>query len=597
MGISLNVLIVDPSEGNALLVLAELRKGGYTPAHKRVDSAEEMRGALKSKEWDIIISAHDMPNFSPLAALNVLKEGGADLPFILISDVNREDAAVEVMKRGAQDYLLKGNLKRLIPVIERELQEAAIRHERQEDEERLYHHTHYDLVSDLPNRMLFCEQMKGEIVKSLRSGDPLAVMIIKLDQFHNINNVLGLTRGDNLLQQIGQRLQKCMDSADAIAHLGGTTFATLLPEAEVEEVIRTAKRLLKETELPFIAEHLPISVTGNVGIARFPEHGSKPDILIQRAEIALYAAVQSGSGYAIYKPEMDFDSYRRLLLMGRLAVIVGKETHETKSPPQRKQEHGDITIHNLTESGKEAELFLQYQPQVEMKTMRVVGVEALVRWQHPEQGLILPSQFISATEQTGLIHPMTQWALKTALQQCRAWQDVGLEITPAVNISARSLQDLEFPYQVADIINAQKGRPEWLQIEITEGAIMMNPARAMSILTQLSAMKISLSMDDFGTGYSSLGRLKDIPVDEIKIDQSFVKGMLTNNDDAVMVRSMIDLFHNLGRIVVAEGVEDQATWDMLLSLGCDRAQGYFIARPMEGDKLPHWLKKSPYRVL
>jgi len=563
MSTPLNVLVVDPSSSNVSLILAELRKGGFTPTHKRVGNAEEMRTALNSHQWDLIISAHDMPNFSVLSALNMLEEHGGDIPFMLVSDIGHEDAAVEAMKRGAQDYVMKGNLKRLVPAVERELQEAKIRNERKEDEDRLYQSMHYNHVSNLPNRTLFCESIKKAILVSRRSADPLAVLVIKIDQFQKVNNALGSSRGNHLLQQVGQRLQRCMDTPDAIAHFGGTVFAARLPEADMEEVIRTAKRLLKETESPFITEHLPISMTGNIGVARFPEHGSDPDMLIQRAQIALEAATQLGSGYAIYKPEMDSESYSRLLLMGRLAVIIGKET----------------------------ELFLQYQPQVEMKTMRVVGVEALVRWQHPEQGLILPEQFISATEQTGLIHPLTTWVLKSALQQCITWQDVGLEIIPAVNVSARSLQDLEFPYHVASLINTQKGRPDWLQIEITEGAIMANPARAMSILTQLSTMKISLSMDDFGTGYSSLGRLKNMPMDEIKIDQSFVKNMLIHEDDAVIVRSMIDLCHNLGRVVVAEGVEDQATWDMLASLGCDRAQGYFIARPMGGDRLPNWIKE------
>ena len=562
----LNVLVVDHSDSNTLLILGELRKGGYTPAHKRVGNAEEMRAALKSQEWDVIISAQDMPNFSVFAALNILEEHGEDIPFIIVSEANRENAAVEEMKRGAHDYIMKGNLKRLVPAISRELQEAAMRNEHQQDEERLYHTLHHDRVSDLPNRVLFCERMERAMLTSRRSRDPLAVLIITLDQFQKINNALGSIRADNLLQMVGLRLQSCMDGSDTIAHFGGTTFAILLPEAEVEETIKTAKRLLKETESPFSTEGMPISVTGNIGVARFPEHGSEPNILIQRAEIALHEAARLGSGYAIYQPEMDSDSYSRLLLMGRLAMIIKQKT----------------------------ELFLQYQPQVEMKTMRVVGVEALVRWQHPEHGLIYPDRFISATEQTGLIHPLTTWLLKTALRQYRSWQDAGLDIPQAVNISARSLQDLEFPYHVASIIKAQKGYPEWLQIEVTEGAIMANPARAMNILTQLSAMDINLSMDDFGTGYSSLGRLKDIPVDEIKIDQSFVKNMVINHDDAVIVRSIIDLAHNLGRIVLAEGVEDQATWNMLASLGCDRAQGYFIAHPMGGDRLPHWLKESPY---
>jgi len=565
---TINVLIVDHSSSHAALVLAELRKGGYMPTHKRVENAQEMRFALKETLWDIIISSDDLPNFNALSALGILEENEEDIPFILISGGVHEDFAVEAMKRGAQDYIMKGNLKRLVPAIERELRVAAIRNEHTEDEKRLYHDIRHDPVSGLPNRTLFCEWMEKAILVSRRNTSPLAVLIMKLDQFQQVNNALGPARGNAILQQVGLRLQKTMNTPESIAHFGGTTFAALLPEADMEDTIRTAKRLLKETELPLITEHLPISVRGNVGIAHFPEQGLDPNTLIQRATIALHAAGQLGSRYALYRPEMDSDSHSRLLLMGRLSVIIGKET----------------------------ELFLQYQPQVEMKTMRVVGVEALIRWQHPTHGLIMPDRFIGATEQTGLIHPLTTWVLKEALQQCRSWQEVGIEITQSVNISARSLQDLEFPYAIAGLIKAQKGRPEWLQLEITEGAIMDNPARALSILTQLNAMEISLSMDDFGTGYSSLGRLKDIPVDEIKIDQSFVKNMLTHHDNAVMVRSMIDLFHNLGRIVVAEGVEDQATWDMLASLGCDRAQGYFIARPMDGETFPRWLKTSPYHV-
>lgn len=568
MNIPLNVLVVDHFNNVATLVIDALRQGGFAPTYKRVENAQEMREALNDRKWDIIISSDDMPNFSAIGALKILEEDGEDIPFILVCESFREDSAVDAMKRGAQDYIIKGNLKRLVPAVRRELRDVAIRNECIEDEERIYHDMHYNSISDLPNRTLFCEQMKKAMLTSRRSHEPLAVLIIKLDQFQLVNNALGSIRGDNLLKQVGLRLQKSMDTTDTVAHFGGTIFATLLPEAEVEDTIRTAKRLLAAMGSPFITENLPISLTGNVGISRFPEHGSDPNTLIQRAQIALLAAVQLGSGYSLYQPEMDLDSYGRLLLMGRLAEIIGKET----------------------------ELFLQYQPQVEMKTMRVVGVEALVRWQHPTHGLILPDRFISATEQTGLIHPLTTWALKTALKQYRSWQGVGIEIPQAVNISARSLQDLEFPYHVASLIHAQKGDPAWLQIEVTEGAIMANPSRAMNILTQLSTMEISLSMDDFGTGYSSLGRLKNIPVDEIKIDQSFVKNMCTNHDDAVMVRSMIDLIHNLGRIVLAEGVEDQGTWDMLASLGCDRVQGYFVARPMGGDQFPYWLKASPYHV-
>lgn len=276
MNTPLNVLVVDHFNNVAALVIAELRQGGFTPTYKRVENAQEMREALNDKKWDIIISSDDMPNFSAIGALNILEEDGEDIPFILVCEAFREGSAVDAMKRGAQDYMIKGNLKRLVPAVRRELQDVAIRNEYIEDEERIYHDMHYNSVSDLPNRTLFCEQMKKAMLTSVRSHEPLAVLIIKLEQFQLVNNALGSIRGDHLLKQVGLRLQKMMDTADTVAHFGGTIFATLLPEAEVEYAIRTAKRLIAAMVSPFITENLPISLTGNVGISRFPEHGQIP---------------------------------------------------------------------------------------------------------------------------------------------------------------------------------------------------------------------------------------------------------------------------------------------------------------------------------
>jgi EAL domain-containing protein (putative c-di-GMP-specific phosphodiesterase class I) len=350
-----------------------------------------------------------------------------------------------------------------------------------------------------------------------------------------------------------------------VARLGGDEFAVLLAMAEAKDVNATVQEIMKALERPFLIGSLPIRIEGGIGIALYPEHGTEAGTLFQRADIALNTAKRTGISYSVYDPAQDKHSPQRLSLMSELHHAI---------------EHD--------------ELLLFYQPKIGMQSRSIIGVEALVRWKDPERGLIPPDQFILPAEQTGLIHPMTQWVLNAAMRQCLAWHQAGIEINVSANLSARNLLDGGLPDQITQLIKTYQISPGWMVFEITESAIMADPARAQEILLKLNEMGIRLSIDDFGTGYTSLSYLTKLPVKEIKIDRAFVMNMTKNKSDAVIVRSTIDLAHNLDLDVVAEGVENQEHWDQLASLGCDAAQGYYMGKPMPAADLNSWFKESPW---
>ena len=299
-------------------------------------------------------------------------------------------------------------------------------------------------------------------------------------------------------------------------------------------------------------------------MAVYPDHASDANELLQRADVAMYAAKATHAGYTIYDPYMDQHNPRRLGLIGQL---------------RRALAAGELVVH--------------YQPKADVRSGRILGVEALVRWQHPEHGLLGPGEFVPLAETTGLIRPLTAHVLDAALRQCRAWRDAGRALSVAVNLSTRCLLDLTLPDQITALLEDTAVAPERLVLEITESSIMTDPTRALEILNRLHALGVQLAIDDFGTGYSSMAYLKSLPVDELKVDRSFVKHLRHNKSDAVIVRSTVDLGHNLGLRVVAEGVEDQATWQELATLGCDSVQGYYLARPMPAAELAAWLATQP----
>ncbi|MEW6324983.1 MAG: EAL domain-containing protein [Nitrospirota bacterium] len=565
MGIPLRVLIIEDSENDVELLVRELRRGGYDPAYERVDSADGMNAALDRQAWDLAFSDYTMPQFDGMAALNLIRERGLDLPFIFVSGTIGEDTAVTAMKQGAQDYIMKGSFKRLLPAVERELREAEIRRERQRAEELVQRLVYYDTLTDLPNRTLLRDRLRQAVAAAQRECKPVALLLLDLDRFKEINDTMGHHYGDLVLQQVGLRLRGVLRESDTVARLGGDEFAIVLPLSELEHATTVVHKIMMALEPPVAVRDLPVAVEASIGVALYPDHGDTADLLIQRADVAMYAAKQAGGGYMVYAPAHDRHNPRRLSLMGELRQAIERN-----------------------------QLVLHYQPKINMKTRRAIGVEALVRWQHPEHGVIPPDQFIASAEQRGLIAPLTQWVLREAARQCRVLHQAGMALSVAANLSARNLQDPQLPGHLAQVLESFDVNPGWMELEITESAIMISQANALSVLTRLNELKVKLCIDDFGTGYSSLGYLTNLPISTIKIDKSFVIGMAGSRKDLVAVRSTIDLGHNMGLKVVAEGVETKQSWDQLAALGCDAAQGYYMSRPLPAAELMRWLRESPW---
>lgn len=396
----------------------------------------------------------------------------------------------------------------------------------------------------------------------------VALLLIDLDHFKEINDTFGHQYGDLLLQQLRPRLRATLRQSDTVARLDGDEFAVLLPSADSGGACLAAGKLLVALEQPFEVDGESLHIGASVGIALFPDHGEDAQALLRRADVAMYVAKRASTGYCVYAPEQDEHSPRRLALMGELRQAI---------------ETGQLLLH--------------YQPKLAFKSGCIHSVEALVRWQHPRYGFSTPDQFVPLAEHSGMIKPMSQWVLNEALRRCREWIDAGRQVQVAVNLSARTLHDAYLIATIAESLARWRLDPSCLEVEVTESAIMADPKRSREILTRIHDMGVRIAIDDFGAGYSSLSYLKKLPVDEIKIDKSFVLEMTTNGDDVIIARSVIDLGHNLGLQVVAEGAEDRQTWDMLASMGCDLAQGYYLSPPVPASELMSWLDLAPPEAL
>jgi len=422
--------------------------------------------------------------------------------------------------------------------------------DRKQWEQALEHQALHDGLTQLPNRTLLQDRLHQAILAAQREDRVLALLVMDLDGFKEVNDSFGHHSGDLLLQQIGPRLRSALREADTVARLGGDEFAVLLPGAQADDAATSARRLLQALERPFVVEGRNLSIGASFGVSLLPDHGSDADTLLRRADIAMYVAKRTHSGYTLYEPDQDSHTPNRLAFIGELRSAL---------------ELDQIVLH--------------YQPLMNLRTGQFDRVEALARWQHPEHGLLPPASFIPLAEETSLIGPFSQWVLNAALHQCHDWNEAGKRVSVAINLSAQNLHDPVFPGAISNALRKWDVAPSCLKIEITESTLMADPQRALEILQHLRGMGVGISIDDFGTGYSSLSYLKRLPVDEIKIDKSFVLNMANDDSDAAIVRSTIGLGHDLGLSVVAEGVENQETLDLLTALGCDVAQGLHLAAP------------------
>jgi diguanylate cyclase (GGDEF)-like protein len=417
----------------------------------------------------------------------------------------------------------------------------------------------HDALTGLPNRTLLRQRLQEELETDDDSGS-LAVLLLDLDRFKEINDTLGHESGDELLCAIADRLRNLMRESDMVARLGGDEFAVLCRLTKGrDEALLVSERLRHGLEEPFAVAEMTLEVEASVGIALHPEHGSDVEALMRHADIAMYRAKETRTA-EIYCSETDHYSTQRLALTSELRQAIADD-----------------------------QLLIHYQPRVDMVTGELRKVEALVRWDHPERGPLSTADFIPLAERSGLASSLTRCILEGSLRDARAWTDAGHAIGVSVNLFGRDLLDLGLPTQISDLLAEFDLDPRLLEVEITENTILTDPKRAHSILTRLAKREIRIAIDDFGTGYSSLSHLSRLPADVIKIDKSFVQQMGTDRDADLIVRSTVDLAHNLGLEAIAEGVETEDLWERLTQLGCDTAQGFYISRPIPGERVIDWL--------
>ena len=534
-------------------------------------SAEEALTALSQQTFDLVISDIDMGGMSGLELVPRVHSIAPDTVVVMISGNQDIEFAIQALRVGAFDYITKPiDLRHVEASVER-----ALKHSELLKEKRLYKEqlevllkqrtaevdwlAFYDTVTQLPNRAFFEDRLTQAVSMAKATGQLLGVLFISVDQFKKVNDSLGHGLGDSLLREFAERLKSCTGKSDTVARFGSDEFALLKAQiADAKDVIETIRSLSQVLKFSFELPGHELFATASVGVSLFPHDGEDCHTLLKNAGAALYKAKKSGgANYQFFTADMHELAARRLALETSLRRAVQNE-----------------------------EFLLHYQPRVSVDSLAITGVEALVRWQHPQLGLVSPSEFIPLAEDTGLIVPIGEWVLRNACEQSRSWQQQGFApIHMAVNISARQFHDQDLSQTVIEILNQSGIAPGQLDLELTESSIMQNAEFAAGVLTRWKNLGINISIDDFGTGFSSLASLKRLPIDSLKIDRSFVCDATTDPDDAAIVLAIIQLAHNLRLKVVAEGVETEEQLRFLHLHRCDEIQGYFFSKPLSADAL------------
>lgn len=440
--------------------------------------------------------------------------------------------------------------------------------ERKQAEQDIRRLAYIDTLTGMPNRAALLQRLRDAVQDARTKQQTLALLLINIKDFSDINDTLGHENGDRVLVEVAVRLRRALWDSDTIARLTGDEFAVLLPRlARREDIDLVVRKILNELRPVFVAADVPLEVRSAIGIALYPDHGADASRLYQHADVALKAAKTQHQAYTIYDASLDCYDPQRLSLMSELRTAIMSD-----------------------------QLELHYQPRIDLRTRTVVGVEALVRWQHPRRGLIPPDEFIPAAEKTGLIDELTLWVLRAGLSQAQCWHERGLTLELAINVSARSLRETFLAASVGELLKRTACAPARLILEVTESAIMIDPVGALRELEAVRRLGVQLAIDDFGIGYSSLAYLRRLPVGHLKIDKSFVIE-IRDPKNAAIVRGTVELAHRLGLRVTAEGIEDKRTFTSLKLLGCDQAQGYYISRPMTADGLDAWLSSSGWKAV
>ncbi len=573
------ILIIDDEEQIRNLLVAVL---GNFYSCRSADSAEEALTALKDHAFDLVISDIDMGGMSGIELVPRLHSISPDTVVLMISGNQNIETAIKAMRVGAFDYITKPlDLRHVEAAVERAVHHRNLLKEKQQYKEQLEQLleertaevdrlAYYDTITQLPNRTLFEDRLAQAVAVAKSTDQTLGVLFISVDQFKKVNDTLGHDAGDRLLREFGKRLKQCISETDTVARFGNDEFALLQTQIEeTKDVIETIGSLSQVLKFSFDIEGQELFATASVGVSLFPLDGEDGQTLLKYAGAALYKAKRlGGANYQFYTADMHELASRRLAL-------------ET----------------SLRRAIQNKEFLIHYQPRVSVDSLEITGVEALVRWQHPQLGLISPSEFIPLAEDTGLIVPIGEWVLKQACLQNKAWQAQGFApIQMAVNICARQFHDHDLAQTVIRILDETKLAPQHLELELTESSIMENAEIAADVLSRLKSMGVNISIDDFGTGVSSLASLKRLPIDALKVDKSFVSDATTDPDDAALVMAIITLAHNLRLKVIAEGVETEEQLRFLHLLRCDEIQGYLFSKPLPADLFVSLLDSHSGRI-
>ncbi len=562
MSKSLHVLIVEDSQDDAESLVMELENNGYPTVYQRIENKAGMETALNSEvPWDIVLADYCLNQFDAVAALQLLKEYQLYLPFIIVSSKIGEDTAVEAMKAGVHDYIVKGKLTRLVPAVERALREAILRTEHRKAQERLRYLAYYDFLTGLPNRTLFLEHLSRQLAQSQEKiaghKECFAVLVVSIDRFNVIKYSLGHDLGEQLSIAVAKRLEKFITNQDVVACIGINEFAILLTNLQnPHEALTKAEALNIHLTVQFQLQETTIFSTFSMGIAINTIDYQKPESMLQAADTAMHTAKGDFINSKIFfNPQMHTNAIEKLQLENDLQQAIANN-----------------------------QLHLNYQPIVSLKTAKIECLEALVRWKHNYFGHIAPDKIISLSEETGLILPLGKWVLTEACSKLVTWlaqlANQGRSLIMSINLSGIQLSHPDLLSQVDRVMDSLQISGKNLKLEITESTLMHNNSMVFRVLEKLKERGISLCIDDFGTGYSSLSYLRYLPIDTVKIDRSFLSPNIDHKNYDIL-KAIINLVHSLGLKAIAEGIETKTQRDILLSLGCEYGQGYLYSGPLE----------------